>query len=192
MAARLSSDVIIMHTSCEPEDAENKNVFWTQLLKSLDAIEPYASEHGVRIAVENLTNNFETIEKVLSEYSPDYVGLCYDSGHGNLSGDGLAHLERLKDRLISIHLNDNDGTKDQHNLLFSGTVDWARLAQIVAESSYTKCVSMEITMHDSGIEDERVFLEKAFEIGTDFARMVDEYRLAGMGYATGVLVDSGD
>jgi sugar phosphate isomerase/epimerase len=192
MAARLSSDVIIMHTSCEPEDAEKKNVFWTQLLKSLDAIEPYAREHGVRIAVENLPRDFETVEKVLSKYSPDYVGLCYDSGHGNLSGDGLAHLERLKHRLISIHLHDNDGTKDQHNLLFSGTVDWARLARIIAESSYTKCVSMEVTMHDSGIEDERVFLEKAFETGTDFARMVDEHRLAGMGYATDVLVDSGD
>jgi sugar phosphate isomerase/epimerase len=177
MTARLSSDVIVMHVPSEPEDAGERNVFWTQLLKSLDAIEPYARDHGVRIAIENLyPDNFGTIGKIFSKYSPDYIGLCYDSGHGNLGtcSDGLDHLERLKDRLISMHLSDNDGTGDQHNLLFSGTVEWARLARIIAESSYAKCVNMEITMRHSGIEGERVFLEKAFETGMVFSRMVNE------------------
>ena len=183
MAARLSSDVIIMHVTSEREGGEKKNVSWTQLLKSLDAIQPYARDHGVRIAIENLFpdnfDNFQTIEKILSKYSPDYLGLCYDSGHANIGNEGLDHLERLKNRLISIHLHDNEGTEDQHKLLFSGTVDWARLARIIAESSYTKCVSMEVTMYNSGIEDEKAFLEKAFEMGMIFSRMIDEHRQSG-------------
>ncbi|MBL7064556.1 MAG: sugar phosphate isomerase/epimerase [Anaerolineae bacterium] len=177
MTARLSSDVIVMHIPSEPEDAGERNVFWTQVLKSLDAIEPYARDHGVRIAIENLgPDSFKTIERILSQYSPDYIGLCYDSGHGNLGicSGGLDQLERLKERLISMHLNDNDGTADQHNPLFSGTVEWARLARIVAESSYAKCINMEITIHHSGIEDESAFLEKAFETGMVFSHMVDE------------------
>lgn len=179
MAARLSSDVIIIHVPLEPQDATQNSAFWSLLLKSLDALEPYARRHGVRIAIENSKDNFMTIEKILAKYSPDYLGLCYDSGHGNIAGDGLDHLERLKDRLISVHLHDNDGTKDQHNLPFSGTVDWKRLARIIAGSSYTKCMSLEVLMRDSGIADEKAFLEKALETGTIFARMVDEYRLGG-------------
>ena len=70
--------------------------------------------------------------------------------------DGLDWLERLKDRLISIHLHDNDGTADQHNLPFwpGGTVDWDRLTKILATSGYTKWVSMESTMKRSNMTDE--------------------------------------
>jgi sugar phosphate isomerase/epimerase len=177
MAARLSCDVIIMHVPAEPEDTTENNLFWTRLLKSLDALQPYAREHGVRIALENLfPENFDTLEKILAEYDSDYAGLCYDSGHANISGLGLERLDRLKDRLISVHLHDNDGAEDQHNLLFSGTVDWERLARVVAESAYTKPVSMEVAIHHFGSRDERAFLEAAFETGMAFARKVAGYR----------------
>lgn len=152
-------------------------MFWTQLLKSLDELELYAGDHGVRIAVENmLVDNYAAIERLLAEYSPAYIGVCYDSGHGNFCGGGLEFLDRVRDRLISLHLNDNDGSGDQHKLLFSESVDWTRLAQLIAESSYTKCVSLEVVIHNTGIKDEQAFLEQAFETGTAFARMVEDAR----------------
>jgi len=162
MTAYLSGDVIIMHVPGDPDSVP--------IRKSLDALESFAREHNVRIAIEN--GRFEAIGKLLSEYDPEYLGLCYDCGHGNMIPDGLDHLESLKDRLISVHLHDNDGNGDQHNLMFSGTVDWERLARIMAESSYKKCVSMEVSMGRSGIEDEKVFLDKAFEDGTKFSGMI--------------------
>ena len=164
MTARLGGDVTILHI---PEKQLHD-----PLRKSLDVLEPFCRERGIRIAVEN--GSFEAIEQVLLEYGADYVGLCYDSGHGNIDGPGLNGLEALKNRLISVHLHDNDGTSDQHNPLFSGTVDWPRLARVIADSAYTKCVSMEVTMHNSGIEDEMVFLKHAFETGTQFSGMIDE------------------
>ena len=175
MAARLSSDVIIMHVPAEPRDEDENGVFWTQLQKSLDALEPYARHRGVRIAIENLfPDNFGTLERIFAQYGPDYVGLCYDSGHANFTG--VDHLEPLKERLISVHLHDNDGSWDQHKLIFSGTIDWDRLARIMASSAYTKCVSMELSIHNSGINDEEVFLEKGFETGMAFSRMIDGHR----------------
>lgn len=166
MTSYLSADVTIMHVPADPDSVSVR--------KSLGALEPFARERNVRIAIEN--GSFEAIHKLFSEYSPEYVGLCYDSGHGNMRADGLDHLESLKDRLISVHLHDNDGASDQHKLLFSGTVDWERLARIIAESAYTKCVSMEVTMARTGIEDEKVFLAKAFETGTRFSEMIAEER----------------
>jgi sugar phosphate isomerase/epimerase len=169
MTAHLSADVVIMHVPGDPDSIPVR--------KSLDALEPFARERNVRIAIEN--GNFEAIRKLLSEYDSGYVGLCYDSGHGNVSADGLDHLESIKDRLISVHLHDNDGTSDQHKLLFSGTVDWERLARIMAGSAYTKCVSMEVTMARTGIEDEGLFLAEAFETGTRFSRMIEEEKRMG-------------
>jgi sugar phosphate isomerase/epimerase len=163
MIARLSADVVIMHVPGDPEAAPVR--------RSLDELEPFCRERGVRIAIEN--GRFDAIRKLLSEYDPGYLGLCYDSGHGN-TGGGLDHLDALKDRLISVHLHDNDGTGDLHQLIFLGTVDWARLARILAESAYTKMPSMEVSMGRSGIPDETAFLQKAFEDGTTFARMIAE------------------
>lgn len=164
MTSYLGGDVTIMHVPADPDSVPVR--------KSLDALEPFARERNVRIAIEN--GVFKAISKLLSEYSPEYLGLCYDSGHANMGAEGLAHLESLKDRLISVHLHDNDSTGDQHNLLFSGTIDWESLARIMAESAYTKCVSMEVTMAGTGIEDEEAFLSKAFETGTKLSRMIEK------------------
>ncbi len=177
MAARLSCDVIIMHVPAEPEDADENSVFWSGLHKSLDAIEPYARDHGVRIAIENLfPDNWSVLERVLSAYGPDYIGICYDSGHANFLGLGLDQLDRHKDRLISVHLHDNDGSGDQHKLIFSGTVDWDRLARIMAESAYTKPISMEVAIHLFGGRDEEAFLKAAFDTGMTFSRMVEQHK----------------
>ncbi len=177
MAARLGGDVVIMHIYAEPKQAAANNEFWTQLQKSLAELEPYAKSRGVRIAVENLIiDNFDTIEKIFAQYDPDYIGLCYDSGHANIGTDRMDRLEPLKERLIALHLHDNDGTSDDHTIPFSGTVDWPRLARIIAGSAYAKGVSLETTIHNTGIEDEPIFLEKALEAGTTLAGMIEDYR----------------
>jgi sugar phosphate isomerase/epimerase len=168
MAARLGSDVIIMHIPDEPGSES--------LRRSLAELAPVCRDRGVRIAIEN--GVFEAVAPLLAEHGADLVGLCYDSGHGNMAGDGLDWLERLRDRLISIHLHDNDGRVDQHNPLFSGTVDWQRLARLLAGSAYEKCVSMEVLIHGSGFDDEGAFLRHAFETGMRFSEMVEEARKA--------------
>lgn len=176
MAARLGSDVVIMHVRAEPEQTGANELFWGQLQKSLDEIEPYAKKRGVRIAAENLGFNFNTLEKLLTKYGPDYVGLCYDSGHANFGADKMERLESVKERLIAVHLHDNDGSSDQHKLPFDGTVDWPGLTRILAASSYAKCVNLEVMIHNTGIEEESVFLKKAYECGTRLAEMIDSYQ----------------
>lgn len=177
MTARLGADVVILHLPAEVgEHDQAGEEAWSRLRRSLDALEPYSRAQHVRIAIEN--GDFEAIERVLAAYDPEFLGLCYDSGHGNMVADGLDRLESLQHRLISIHLHDNDGLSDQHKLPFTGTVDWPRLARILAGSSYTKCVSLETTMGKTGIDDEDTFLARAFEAGTRLADMIEEHRRA--------------
>jgi len=172
MAARLGSDVVIMHALRWQPDIEGNQERWPQLLRSLDALEPFARRHGVRLAIENMPrDDFAGIRRLFAAYGPDYLGLCYDSGHGN-DGEGLSHLETVKDRLISIHLHDNDGSSDQHQLPLDGTVDWPRLAGILSTSSYSKCISMESNMGSYKNVEESFFLRKAFERGNAVAEMV--------------------
>jgi len=166
MAARLGGDVVIMHIRFEPA--------WPPLRRSLDELRPFVMERGVRIAIEN--GKLPAVANVLRDYEPAYVGLCYDSGHGNIGFMDPDSLESFKDRLLSVHLHDNDGTCDQHRLMFTGTIDWARLARIMAASSYTKCISMEVGCGED--EDETAFLAQAYQDGRRFSEMVAEARQA--------------
>ena len=144
---------------------------------TLDTLRPLAANLGVKIAMENLRdNNFARIRDLFSRYDDDYLGLCYDSGHGNICDKQFEGLRSVKDRLISVHLHDNEGRSDQHRLLFSGTIDWQELAGIIANSSYKKCVSMELMTAYSKIESEEAFLTQAYETGIAFTNMIDASR----------------
>ena len=177
MTARLGADVIIMHIPMKFSSEEETRLRRAQLRKSLDSLQPYARRHAVRIAIENgLPDSFPAQMELFAAYPPDYLGLCYDSGHGNIGGDGLAKLDAVKDRLISVHLHDNDGTQDQHRLPFDGTVDWPRLTRILAASSYRKCVSLESNTGRYENKDEALFLPKAFQAAKRLSEMVAEER----------------
>ena len=179
MAARLGADVIILHMPAERGWFFRRARFRDALRKSMDAITRFGAPRGVRIALENLSpGNFDGLARVFDSYGPESVGLCYDAGHGRLAADGLDRLERMTDRLISMHLHDNNGKADQHMLLFSGKVDWGRLARIIARSPYDKPINMEVTMKMYDNRDASEFLAEAFETGTRFSGMVDAKRAA--------------
>lgn len=158
MAARLECDVIILH-------ADAPYPLQSQML-SLRELEPFARVLGVRIAVENLTGlTFERLDELFAVFDPQYLGLCYDTGHGNQMENSLDHLDHLKDRLIALHIHDNDGTGDQHKLPFTGSVDWSRFMRIVDSSPYNVPLNLEVVIRDHPDLSEPAFLQAAFLAG---------------------------
>lgn len=193
--ARLGGDAIVMHVypdSVAPELAPYNAIAWDQLRRTLDELQPYALERGIRIAVENLidfagvdanavpvqdaTDNFDRIEALYALYPPEFLALCYDSGHANLGYDRMERLDGVKERLCVLHLHDNDGTGDNHRLPFQDTIRWDRLADLLAASPYNKPLSFEVSIRKTGIENESAFLAQAFETASRFASMVDARR----------------
>ncbi len=178
MAARLGADVVIIHVPSSAGE-EIRAELLGPVRRTLDEVIPTAKSLGVRIAVENMeSDDFGMLTTLLDEYGADALGLCYDSGHGNIDGRGLDNLERVKDRLIALHLHDNDGKDDQHKIPFTGTVDWERLARIIAESPCDKCINLEVMIQNSGLKDEAEFLRQAHAAGVKLTEMVEKYRLS--------------
>lgn len=158
------------------------------LRRSLDELLPVLEKYAVRIAVENMRNDtFEILAKVMNDYPEKYLGITYDSGHGNIgSGKGMDRLEPLKNRLQALHLNDNDGSGDQHQAPFYGTVDWQRMVKILAGSSYKgRPLSFELSMprspfyeaeleRDQKPEKIRAFLADAYERCEKVVKLYEE------------------
>ena len=172
MTARLGGDVIIIHIpTTQPHDTRSS--WLKQIRKSLDQLEPFATRHAVRIALENMPGgDFEMLDTLLAEYNSEFLGVCFDTGHANLDGYGFEHLKRLKSRLIAVHLHDNDGVNDQHKIPFTGTVDWDDFTDVIASSSYNGCVNLEVGIHETGYKDEAAFLKHTRLAGEKLTSMI--------------------
>ncbi len=169
MAAELGADVIVLHAAAGLPVASH--------LRSLEALAPLARRLAVRIALENLPGEgFGRIDELFAAHGPDLLGLCYDSGHGNIGCDSIPDLEQRGDRLIALHLNDNDGSGDQHRIPFTGTVDWSRVSAAIAASSYRKCVSMELSLKAHQADSEASYLEQCRIAGERLAAMIEGSR----------------
>lgn len=60
----------------------------------------------------------------LFDLIPD-ADFILDTGHAHMCGWDIPKvIEDHKDRLRSYHLHDNDGTRDSHDFLGDGTIDW--------------------------------------------------------------------
>jgi sugar phosphate isomerase/epimerase len=175
MAARLGSDTVILHPP-EPRGRDCAAVC-EGAKPFIDRVIEVARPLGVRVALENMTSAdvWPCVEWFLARYDAAAVGLCYDSGHGNLLPGSPDWLERLRGRLFSVHLHDNDGTGDQHRLPFAGTVDWDRLAGILADSSYDRPLSLESNTRldrSQPVLGEEAYLREAFAAAERLEAMV--------------------
>jgi sugar phosphate isomerase/epimerase len=111
---------------------------WEKTLDFLDFLAPMAREMGITICIENLYNGIgghmmegpccdarkavERIDRMNDKYGAEVLGFCFDTGHANLVGlDFEDFLTTLGGRLKVLHIHDNDGISDLHQIPFTFT-----------------------------------------------------------------------
>ncbi len=111
---------------------------WEQTGRLLDFLAPMAKEMGITVCMENIYNVIgghvvegpccnakkaaERIDRFNEKYHAEVLGFCFDTGHANLVGiDFENFLARLGNRLKVLHIHDNDGIGDLHQIPFTFT-----------------------------------------------------------------------
>lgn len=145
------------------EDAE-----WAQTEKFIESIAPMAKEMGITICIENLYDSIgghlvegpccdvhkavERIDRINEKYGAEVLGFCFDTGHANLVGiDFEDFLTVLDFRLKVLHIHDNDGISDLHQLPFTFTktrenktsTDWDGFVRGLQKICFDKVLSFE-------------------------------------------------
>jgi sugar phosphate isomerase/epimerase len=110
-----------------------------------------AAEMGITVLLENAPGPRGQIEHIthILEAVPA-LGFHLDSGHTHVEGGTdmfETYLERVGERLMHVHLSENDGSRDQHLPLGAvprNEIDWAsRIARLKARG-YDSTISLEI------------------------------------------------
>ena len=109
---------------------------WEQTEAFLTELAPLAKECGVTMCIENLYDGLaghmvegpccdaqlaaERIDRMKERFGAEVLGFCFDSGHANLVGlDFESFLRTLGPRLKVLHLHDNDGITDLHQIPYT-------------------------------------------------------------------------
>ena len=67
-----------------------------------------------------------------------------DVGHAFLLGDTAEAIETASDYLITTHLHDNGGQRDDHLVPFQGTIDWAATIMAFEKIGYDGVLMFEV------------------------------------------------
>lgn len=109
-----------------------KGPYLDALVKSLDAVMPYAQSKGIKIGLETRyypteIPNFSEIGELLNRYRAKGMGYWHDVGHAEVNGRlGITphgqYLKTYQRDLIGVHLHGVKGLRD-HNAPFCGDFD---------------------------------------------------------------------
>lgn len=132
-------DTVVLHSV----DGYNHNFKYMNGYNSFEKIVSYAEDIDIKIALEN-TQMFQYTKFLIDEFDSVNIGFCYDSSHDFIKNESMGEiLEIYKNRLMCVHLSDNDGLFDRHWIPGNGNVDWHKIIPII-KSSNCKSFSMEV------------------------------------------------
>ena len=126
----------------------------------LERIIAKAEDYGVKVAFENL-RNIRNLSGVMRRFSSKNVGYCYDSCHHANYAPEEDLLAEYGDRLFALHLQDNGGSHNQHQLPFDGNVAWDKVAAAIRRTGYTGAITLEPMNWDYTNMDIEAFLHLA-------------------------------
>lgn len=114
----------------------------------------YGQSKGVQVAMENSPHNLHQLKpfREILHGIPD-LKLLYDIGHGNINTPKSLtrdYLFDLRDRLVHIHLSDNDGTGDDHLPLAAPKLGGLKINQEFQQLrnfNYDETLTLEIFGH---------------------------------------------
>ncbi|MBQ7057975.1 MAG: sugar phosphate isomerase/epimerase [Firmicutes bacterium] len=128
----------------------------------LDRIIERAGMLNVHVAFENL-RNIHNLTSVLDRVTISHVGYCYDSCHHMNYAPDINLLKLFGNRLKALHLHDNGGSHNQHQLPFDGNVDWPIVMKKIKQTGYAGALTLEPMNWDYTQLGIREFLQLAYE-----------------------------
>lgn len=148
---------------------------WACLRQSLIELLEYTERTHVKLLIEPAhaweTTLIRTVDEALqmiAEIKAERLGVCFDTGHANINGEDLAQaVHRLKNVPLHIHIDDNHGESDAHNIPGTGKIDFQALARALNEINYPGFVSAELGFQytldpDAAVQATYTALERIF------------------------------
>jgi sugar phosphate isomerase/epimerase len=125
LAERIPFRYLVQHLGHGRQMADPRKL--EAAFSSLEQLVIFAKERGVTIALENTPDELgspESVQHFIRDTHLRDLKLCFDIGHAHLESSVEASFEAMRDRIVTTHIHDNHGERDEHLLPYAGDIDW--------------------------------------------------------------------
>jgi len=135
IAYELGIERVIFHTNYVPQNTDERYFdYWVE--RNEEFCTRMVEEYDLEILLENVFDfHPRVLARLMESVKSDKINLCFDIGHFNVHS--RVPLNRwfsvLNANITYLHLNDNYGSQDRHNIAGRGSIDWRELTELIAE-----------------------------------------------------------
>ena len=163
--AEAGGEICMIHPMNNGTPKENAEMYFELL--------PFAKEHNVKIATENMFNWSNLLNHAkfaacatpksfndhLDAVNDDHFVACLDIGHAEMKGSKTNAPEMIRalgKRLKALHIHDNDKLHDSHQIPFSMNVDFVAVVDALKEIRYDGYFTLEASSYLESFKKEDV------------------------------------
>lgn len=166
-AKAMGAELMVIHTGYMPQFSRGGRRHWFRnWAERMPRVVEHAAKLGVTLAIENTWDERPDVLLHLADLLPDdSVKFCLDTGHVNtFSRINISYWwEAIGERVVALHLHDNDGLSDDHLAPGRGTFDFGRLFDHIVGLEKLPLLDLEVDLESA--EEGRVYIETLFPRG---------------------------
>lgn len=122
---------------------------WEVWVESVKWCAQKARTVGLKLIVEprvgEIVSNTDSMIRLIEAVNEPNLGAILDTGHQYAQKEILPlSVAKLKDRLMYLHLSDNDSAKNDHFVPGEGTIDWIGLFEALKINNYQGYAGLDI------------------------------------------------
>ena len=167
VAERIPFKYLVQHIGHNRQEADSRS--FDAAFNSLEHLVVFAKHRGVTIALENTPGEFgcpDSLQQFIKETHMKDLRYCFDIGHAHVDSGVKAALELMQGRIVTTHLHDNHGEKDEHLLPGEGTIDWDEAMRLLRANAEELPLVLELKERAAGgptLDDVRAAFDKLEE-----------------------------
>jgi sugar phosphate isomerase/epimerase len=146
IARQIPTEVFVVHLGTPTVQGGENNR--TAAFRSVEDICRLAEPIGIRVALEVIPNPISDgtslVDMLEKDLDAPRTGICLDFGHAFLMGDVADTIEIVAEHLITTHVHDNNGKKDDHLVPFEGRLNWDIALMTMQKVGYDGTYLMEL------------------------------------------------
>ncbi len=151
--AEAGGEICVIHPNNHLSAQQNAQIYFDLL--------PFAKQHGVKIATENMWNwdndkdealpaacsSAEDFKAHLDAVNDEFFVACVDIGHAEMKGLGTTAVDMIRhlgDKVAALHIHDNDQWHDSHQIPFSMDIAFEPIVRALHEVDYQGYFTLEV------------------------------------------------
>ena len=122
-------------------------------MSSLEHLCLFAKQRNVTIALENTAGDYASpsaLRQFVTDTRLHELRLCFDVGHAHLWEGVRPAFDAMRELVVTTHLHDNSGERDDHLFPYQGTIDWD--AELAALSTADQELPLTLEIRESAAE----------------------------------------